>query len=85
MADHPEIALHPIHGPDGATVYPKGHPFYRDGDEKLPAAWDREFVAEMVAAGLAAKPNSAAAKAIAADREAAGPVETTIVETGVRG
>lgn len=82
---HAEIALHPIHGPDGSTVYPVGHPFYRDGDEKLPATWDREFVAEMVAAGLAAKPNSAAAKAIKADREAAAGASATIVETGVRG
>lgn len=82
---HAEIALHPIHGPDGSTAYPVGHPFYRDGDEKLPVAWDKEFVAEMVTAGLAAKPNSAAAKAIKADRDAAADTETTIIETGVRG
>lgn len=96
---HPEVALHPIHGPDGSTVYPVGHPFYRAGDEKLPSAWPQEFVDEMVAGGFAAKPGSAAAKAIKAEREAAddsspdavsariaaGCVPPTIVQTGVRG
>lgn len=66
---HAEIALHPIHGPDGTTVYPVGHPQHRDGDEKLPAGWDREFVDEMVAGGYAGKPTSKAAKEITAARE----------------
>jgi hypothetical protein len=82
---HPEVALHPIHGPDGKTALPKGHPMHRAGDEKLPAAWPREFVDEMVAGGFAAKPNSKAAKDIAAERAAAEPGVTTVVETGVRG
>ena len=68
---HPEVALHPIHGPDGSTALPVGHPMYRDGDEKLPSAWPREFVDEMVAGGYAGKPSSKAAKDIAAEREAA--------------
>lgn len=81
---HPEIALHPIHGPDGTTAYPQGHPFHRQGDEALPQAWPREFVAEMVEAGMAAKPNSRAAKAVAEERAAAEPGVATVVETGVR-
>lgn len=72
---HPEIALHPIHGPDGATALPKGHPYHREGDERLPASWPREFVDEMVAGGYAAKPNSAADKAIHAERKKAGVLD----------
>lgn len=72
---HPEIALHPIHGPDGSTALPVGHPQYRDGDEKLPSAWDREFVDEMVAGGYAGKPTSKAAKQLAEAREVSTSVE----------
>lgn len=82
---HAEVALHPIHGPDGATALPVGHPLWRDGDERLPAAWPREFVAEMVEAGLAGKPNSMAAKAIQAERDAVANAQPTIVQTGMRG
>ena len=72
---HPEVALHPIHGPDGSTALPVGHPMYRDGDEKLPDAWGREFVDEMVAGGYAGKPTSKAAKQVTEAREVSTSVE----------
>jgi hypothetical protein len=57
---HPEVALHPIYGPDGSTAMPVGHPMHRAGDEALPDTWGREFVDEMVAGGYAGMPAAAA-------------------------
>jgi hypothetical protein len=56
---------------------------WRAGDEKLPSAWPREFVDEMVSGGYAAKPNSAAAKEIATEREAAAPAAPAEQATAV--